>query len=115
MGLGKSSALSAAILALYLSGCAVLYPSTSAPELLVNVPGAGNAKWAVSAKSDSGVPPLVTIYVNGTAVAKQPAISSVAKGDYQGHSVQGMCPFPVKKCDIYIDGTLSATLYFGSD
>ena len=103
-----------------LSGCVTTWIT---PAVMVNVPSANNAKWTVTATVQ---PPArftfpevdqVSLYINGTLIGTSNVLPSAnIKGMYQGHAIQALCPSakstPLKQCQVYVDGTMLATLYF---
>lgn len=106
-----------------LAGCVTTW---IAPAVMVNVPSANNAKWVLTATVH---PPekfafleidQVSLYINGALIGTSNALPSAdIKGMYQGHVIQALCPSaksgPLGQCQVYVDGTMLATLYFNPE
>ena len=108
-----------------LCGCTTI---TRTPAVRVAPPSAGEAKWCVSAKDDSGLlSDTITLYVNGTRVAMGTATpfrhAIHLTGSYEQHAILGDCNVagaPRKslvstgeyQCTVYIDGAKVTHLTF---
>ena len=101
-----------------LCGCTTI---TRTPAVRVAPPSAGEAKWSVSAKDDSGLlSDAITLYVNGTRVAMGTATpfrhAIHLTGSYEQHAILGDCNSLVStgeyQCTVYIDGAKVTRLTF---
>lgn len=99
-----------------LAGCVTL----TAPSVTVKIPEANDALWTLSAKQvGGGNGGTVSLYINGVLIGSNSDFPSPANinGYYDEHTIQAVCPTltnhyrATAKCDVYVDGTMTATLY----
>ncbi|MDE2070163.1 MAG: hypothetical protein KGJ04_02720 [Gammaproteobacteria bacterium] len=102
------------MLAALFAGCA----SLTAPGIVVSPPSLHGEKWTISGTDNVHG---LTVRVNGNPVIQGPlawASATSLHGTYEGHDIQAICPLVGKYtqayCQVYVDGTQAATLFFGS-
>ncbi len=98
-----------------LAGCGYVRPS---PEITVAPASVQGARWTISGNDAIGFPntETISVYINGNLVTSGELSGShpvSMTGQYSGHAIQVVCPVERNtQCQVYIDGVLSATLYF---
>lgn len=108
--------VTAIALATLLAGCA----TTTTPGIVVSPPFDKAQTWTISGALHSVPygPSTLSVYINGSLIGSgelalnQP--TSIA-GTFQNHKVQTVCPSGLGTpllCQVYIDGTFTATLPF---
>lgn len=101
------------MLSVMLAGCV----SLTAPGIVVSPPSLHGERWTISGTETAHT---LTVRVNGNPVIQGPLAWTSAtslNGTYEGHAIQTVCPLVGKYtqayCQVYVDGTQAATLFFG--
>lgn len=113
-----------AMLTTLVAGCAGML---TAPTITTSPPSLHGEKWAISGTEDfnpgvtkSYTTMILTVFINGNAAIKGPMNNRGAtslNATYEGHAIQAVCPlvgqYTQPYCQVYVDGTQAATLFFG--
>ena len=112
------------MLAALFAGCASMI---TAPDIVVSPPSLHGEKWtingteAINPGETKSFATILTVRVNGNPVLQGALAEGGATsltGTYEGHAIQAVCPlvgqYTQPYCQVYVDGTQAATLFFGS-